>query len=77
MNRQEIFALILKRVDIKGLIIDDAMDVLLKGALDKMVADSSNPYDDLAVAALYPPLKKAIEEQLVELLAKLTAPDAV
>jgi hypothetical protein len=75
MNRQEIFALLLNRIDLKGLLINDLLDVVLKGALDKMVQDSSNPYDDLAVAALYPPLKKALEEQLVKLLADLVKPD--
>lgn len=71
MEKKEIVALLLKRVDVKGLLVEDLLGAILKPALDKMVADSANPYDDVAVAALYPPLAKAIEEQVAALLAKI------
>ena len=71
MTKQEIIALLLKRIDIQGLLIEDGMKAILKPALDKMVADSSNPYDDVAVAALYPPLEKALIGVIENLLKKL------
>jgi hypothetical protein len=71
MNKEELIKLLLKRFDIEGLVSEDLIDGLLKSALDKMVAESSNPYDDMAIAALYPHLAKAAKEAVKEFLGKL------
>lgn len=73
MNGEEIKKLLLKRVDLKGLLVEDVLQGLVKSALDKVVKDSSNPYDDIAMAALYPPLEKALIEAVDDLMAKLSA----
>jgi len=51
----------------------DLLDLILEPALEKMVSDSANPYDDVAKDALYPVLapllKKVLEEKVAEALA--------
>lgn len=59
----------IKNLDVAGL-LKDSMSEILKPALDKMVADSANPYDDMAVAALFPVLEKALVEKIDEFLGK-------
>lgn len=71
MTGKEIGAILLKRIDVKGLIVEDLLTSILEPALKKIVEDSSNPYDDVAMAALYPPLKKALQEQIENLLNKV------
>lgn len=73
MNSSEIKAILMKRIDVKGLLVEDLLSQIIKPALEKMVADSENKYDDMAMAALYPPLEKAIKEQIDSLLSKLLA----
>jgi len=65
-------AIAIKNLNVGGMLMD-TMDEILKPALDKMVLDSANPYDDMAVAALYPVLDKAIKEKIAELVAKVSA----
>lgn len=71
--KNKVLATLLKYVNVRGLIFEAILQDLLKNALDKLAADSSNPYDDLAVAALYPPLEAAIKKQIEEFLAKIEA----
>jgi len=66
-------AMLLKRIDLRGLIIDD----LLKNALHEVLADlvlrSDNTIDDAIVAMLEPLVVAEAEKRIDELLAKLTA----
>lgn len=60
--------ILLKRVDVRGLILEDIMVGIIKFELEKIVKDSSNPYDDAMLAFVYPILedaaKKFIDEKL-------------
>lgn len=47
------------------------MKEIVKPKLDEFVADTSNPYDDILVAALYPILEKEIEEKIKEVWDKI------
>lgn len=67
----DIKAIVKKRIDLKGLLVEDLMVGIIEKALDKIVADSSNPYDDMLKAALLPMLKKELIGQIDKLLAKL------
>lgn len=73
MDKKEIIAVLLKRIDVKGLIVEDLVDGALNKALDKVVNDSSNTFDNMAKDALWPYLRKAVVEGLDELLAKAQA----
>lgn len=73
MNKEELLKLLFKRFDVEGLLVEDLLEGWVKSALAKVAADSSNPYDDLAMAALYPPLAKAAKEAIHEALEKLKA----
>lgn len=64
-------AILKNRIDLKGLLVEDLLVGILEKTLDKIVADSSNPYDDMLKAALLPMLKKELIEQVDKLLAKL------
>lgn len=73
---QEVKAKLLQAVknniNVPGLIAE-LVDGAANEALDKLVADSSTPFDDMAKAALYPvlsaELKKAAQEQWEKLFA--------
>ena len=65
--RTELLQVLIKSIDLKGLangIVDEVVEVALK----KVVADSTNPIDDVIMASLWPvleiELKKLIEENL-------------
>lgn len=60
----------LKRLDLNGM-GSDIIDLILEPVLDDIVKDSSNPYDDVAKAALYPILEKGLKDKLGKLLEKL------
>lgn len=70
MDKDKLIAIALKNLNIEGLLVD-VLNEVLKPALDKMVADSANPYDDMMVAALYPVLDKEIKEKISELIGKM------
>jgi hypothetical protein len=63
--------MLLKRVDVRGLVMEDIMIGIIKTELEKIVKDSSNSYDDAMFAFVYPILedaaKKFIDEQLVKI----------
>ena len=56
-----------KHVNIGGILADE-LDLVLEPALQKVVDDSANPFDDMLMASVYPilekELKKAIEERI-------------
>ena len=60
-----------KRIDLKGLLVEDILVGVVEKAIDDLVADSSNLYDDMLAAALKPALRKAAVEQIEKLRAKL------
>lgn len=70
MEKETIIALVKARVDVPGLVAD-VVDQVLEPALDKFVADSANPYDDMLKAAIYPVLEKELKAKIAELWAGL------
>ena len=70
IDKQKAIEVAMKHINIPGLLIDE-LELVLKPALDKVVADSANPYDDMAMAALYPVLKPALEKAIQDKWAEL------
>jgi len=66
-------AVLLKRVDLKGLVIEDVLQGVVKAQLDKIVKDSSNSFDDMLMTFVYPEIEKAVIKWADEQLAKLQA----
>lgn len=66
-------AVLLKRVDLKGLVIEDILQGLVKAKLDEIVKDSSNSFDDMLMTFVYPEIEKAVVKWADEQLAKLQA----
>lgn len=73
MNGKEIGAMLLKRIDVKGLLIDDLMVGFVKEKLEEVVANSDNKFDDSAMAMLWPLLEKAMRDGADKLLESVEA----
>lgn len=75
MEKQGILNLVLKNVNLPGLAFD-IIDEVLEKALQKVVADSANKFDDMLMAAIYPTLEKELKELIQkkydELIANLS-----
>jgi len=63
--KQKVLKLVVKYFNIKGFMSEMVADVLDE-ALEEMVQDSKNPYDNIAKASMYP----VIEEKLLEVIDK-------
>ena len=70
--KEKLKEIALKNFNIAGFGVD-LLDLILEPALEEMVKDSSNPYDDMAKAALYPVLAPILKKLLEEKVAELTA----
>jgi hypothetical protein len=55
------FAILKKNINLGGLIADQ-LDLALEPALDKVVADTANPFDDMLKAAVYPTLREELQK---------------
>lgn len=66
----ELLALVIKNLNVPGL-ISDALKGPLEAALQKLVDDSSTPFDNMAKAALYPMIVAEVEKLAQEQWAKL------
>ncbi len=60
------------KIKIKPL-INKVIDEVLEPALDKVVEDSKNPFDNMLKASVYPILEKEIKEKAGEQVDKLKA----
>ena len=72
-EKDKLLEIVKKRIDASGIFVD-LLDELLEPALKKVVADTSNPLDDVLMQSIYPVLKQVIkdlaDEKLKELLGE-------
>jgi hypothetical protein len=65
--KKELLEILVQSVDLKKL-ANGVVDNVIEEALKKVVASTANPFDDMAMASLWPVLeievKKLIEEKL-------------
>tara|TARA_R110000782_G_scaffold189300_1_gene279245 strand:+ start:296 stop:529 length:234 start_codon:yes stop_codon:yes gene_type:complete len=65
--KKELLEILVQSVDLKKL-ANGVVDNVIEEALKKVVASTTNPFDDMAMASLWPVLevevKKLIEEKL-------------
>lgn len=54
-------AILKKNINLGGLIADQ-VDLVLEPALDKVVANTTNPFDDMLKAAIYPTLREELQK---------------
>lgn len=52
-------------------IVNKAIDEALEPALQKIVADSSNKFDDIMLASIYPSLEREVKEKVSKEIDKL------
>lgn len=71
--KSKFLKILFKYLNIRGLLFEGLLDGLVKEALDDMAKKTDNPYDDVAVAALYPPLSTALKNVVEKKLADLEA----
>lgn len=74
MAKEKILEIVKKNVNLGGLVAD-TLDEVLEPALQKVVADSSNPLDDIAMAAIYPVLEKELNKLVEAQINKLFGTD--
>ena len=72
----DVKAIIAKRLDLKGLLVEDVMQGIIKAKLAEIVADSSNKFDDALFNMVYPELEKAAADAVQKLIDDLLAPEA-
>ena len=72
MDLKEILA---KRVDLKGLVMEDIYDGLIVKKLDELAKDSENTLDDALLAMIEPILRDYLEKELDKLSEKYLAPE--
>lgn len=70
MDKEQLLKLVEANLDMPGLVAD-VLDQVAKPALEKVVADSENKFDDMALAALYPSLVPVIKEEIGKLWDKV------
>ena len=71
MSTKEKFkALASQHINLEGF-LHGALDEILEPALQKVVDDSGNPFDDVMMAALYPVLEAEAKSKVSELIGKL------
>ena len=59
------------KIDLKGLAVEWLLESVVKPKLEEIVKDSSNVYDDMLLAYVYPLLKQAAEKAADELEEKI------
>jgi len=69
----DILDMVLKRVDLEGLLIDDLLANKLEKELQKLVDSTETPFDNMAKDASYPHLVEFARRELRDFLAKLGA----
>jgi hypothetical protein len=67
---KELLKIVEKNVDVPTL-VEDALNIIIKPALDDLVKESSTPLDDVAMNTIYPMLAPAIIKQVKLLWEKL------
>ena len=72
MDKEQLIKLVAKHVNVPGL-VKDVLDEVVETALDKVVADSANPYDDMIKATLYPVLEAEVNNLVTKKWAELIA----
>lgn len=71
-NLEKLKELAKLHINLKGF-TDGIIDEILEKALEKVVADSSNPFDDVMFQAVYPVLEGKLKEEIHQLIDKLYA----
>ena len=75
IEKAKVLEILARNLNLSGL-VGDVLDEILEPILEGFVADSSNPYDDMLLAALYPVLEKELKAKLDELLKKIFETEA-
>jgi len=65
--KKELLELLVASIDLKKL-ANGLVDEVVQKALEKVVADSANPIDDVIMAALWPVLEKEVKKLIEEKL---------
>lgn len=72
-QKAALLAAVAKNINVPGL-VDEVLKGALDQALEKIVQDSSNPFDNVLKAAIYPTLSAELTKLVEEQWAKLLAP---
>jgi len=73
LDKAKMLELAIKHLNVPGL-LSDIIDEVLEPALDKVVEDSANPYDNMMKAAVYPVLEAELKKVIADKWAELATP---
>lgn len=76
LDKAKMLELALKHLNVPGLLAD-VIDEVLEPALQKVVDDSENSYDNMLMAAAYPVLEAEMKKVINEKWLELSAPAVV
>lgn len=71
LDGEKVKQMLLARIDLRGLLVTDLLQTVIKPALQKVVDDSKNPIDNVFMAAAYPVIEKQLIDTIDNFLAKL------
>jgi len=77
MDKEVLIAMILKRIDVKGILVEDILNGVIYKKIDELVLKSDNTLDDAIAAMLKPLLSAEVDKYVAELLAKYSGDIAV
>ena len=69
-QKAELMKAVAKNINLPGL-VEAVLKQVVEPALDKLVADTTNPFDNMAKAAMYPTLEAELNKLAKEQWAKL------
>lgn len=69
-QKAELMKAVAKNINLPGL-VEAVLKQVVEPALDKLVADTANPFDNMAKAAMYPTLEAELNKLAKEQWAKL------
>ena len=65
---EELKAALLKNINVRGFVVD-MLDGVIKKSLDKVVANTSNNFDNIMLESMYPALREELVRMIDEKLS--------
>ena len=67
---EKVKSILIENINLNGIAVS-IIDEVLEEALNKVVSDSSNPFDDMLMASVYPVLEKELKSLIEEKLSAI------
>jgi len=68
--KEKLIAILKDNINLEGIVFS-ILDEVLEEALNKVVADTTNPFDDMLMSSVYPIIEKEVKKLISEKLGEL------